>query len=192
MAAPATQLAAGLFRWTAPHPQWRAGAPPGSADDWEQLVGSVFYEAGEVAVLIDPQLPPEGGERERLLAWLDERIGTRPVSVLTTISYHRRDRETLAERYRGRSERAWNAVPHGVVPKPLRGAGETDYWLEEAAALVFGDRLLGDGSGGVRLPPESWLAGVRVDRAGLAHQMRSLLELAGREVARLPWRTCSA
>jgi hypothetical protein len=44
-------------------------------------------------------------------------------------------------------------------------------------ALVFGDRLLGDGAGGVRLCPESWLRDVRVDRAGLAHQMRRLLEL---------------
>jgi len=44
-------------------------------------------------------------------------------------------------------------------------------------ALVFGDRLLGDGAGGVRLCPESWLREVRVDRAGLAHQMRALLEL---------------
>ena len=66
---------------------------------------------------------PAGAEREHLLAWLDERIGSPPVSVLTTIRHHRRDRELLAERYAGRSPRAWNAVPAGVVPKPLRGAG---------------------------------------------------------------------
>jgi hypothetical protein len=42
---------------------------------------------------------------------------------------------------------------------------------------VFGDRLLGDDGGGVRLCPESWLANVQVDRAGLARLMRSLLEL---------------
>jgi hypothetical protein len=178
MAPPATQLAPGLFRWTAPHPKWRPGAEPDSPDDWEQLVGSVLYDAGDVAVVIDPQLPPVQDARERLLAWLDEQVGTRPVSVLTTISHHRRDREELAARYAGRSQRAWNAVPHGVVPKPLRGAGETVYWLPEPAALVFGDRLLGDGRGGVRLCPESWLRDVRVDRAGLAHQMRPLLELA--------------
>jgi hypothetical protein len=172
-----TELADGVFRWTAQHPGWRPGASPGSPDDWGPLVGSVLYELPDTAVLIDPLLPSEGGERERLLRWLDERIGPRAVSVLTTISDHRRDRELLAERYSGRSSRAWNAVPPGVVPKPLRGAGETDYWLEAVQALVFGDRLLGDGAGGVRLCPESWLRDVRVDRAGLAHQMRRLLEL---------------
>jgi hypothetical protein len=137
----------------------------------------VLYELGGDAVLIDPLLPPEGERHERLLAWMDERLVGRQVSVLTTIRYHRRDRELLAERYAGRSSRAWNAVPPGVVPKPLRGAGETDYWLPGARALVFGDRLLGDGHGGVRLCPESWLREVRVDRRGLAHQMRALLEL---------------
>jgi glyoxylase-like metal-dependent hydrolase (beta-lactamase superfamily II) len=30
-------------------------------------------------------------------------------------------------------------------------------WLEEPRALVPGDRLLGDGRGGLRLCPESWL-----------------------------------
>jgi glyoxylase-like metal-dependent hydrolase (beta-lactamase superfamily II) len=174
---PATELAGGLWRWTAPHPEWIAGATPGSPDDWEQTVGSVLYETGERTALIDPLLPPEGAARERFLAWLDERVGGRPVSVLTTNTSHRRDREALAERYAGRSSRAWNAVPAGVEPKPLRGAGETVYWLPGAAALVFGDSLLGDGSGGVRLCPESWLSEVRVDRAGLAHQMRRLLEL---------------
>jgi hypothetical protein len=174
---PATELAEGLFRWTAPHPDWEPGADPGSAEDWGPLVGSVLYDAGDPVVAIDPLLPPEGAEHERLLAWLDERIGPRAVSVLTTISEHRRDRELLAERYAGRSPRAWNAVPPNVVPKPLRGAGETVYWLPGALALVFGDRLLGDGDGGARLCPESWLSDVRVDRAGLAHQMRPLLEL---------------
>ena len=174
---PARELADGLWRWTAPHPDWRPGAGPDSPEDWGPAVGSVLYEPGPWAVLIDPQLPPEGAERARLLAWLDEQVGERPVSVLTTISDHRRDREALAARYAGRSPRAWNAVPAGVVPKPLRGAGETVYWLEGARSLVFGDRLIGDGAGGVRLPPESWLHDVRVDRAGLAHQMRPLIEL---------------
>jgi hypothetical protein len=174
---PATELAAGLYRWTAPHPAWRPGAAPGSPDDWPKLVGSVLYEPGEGAVLIDPLLPPPGEQRELLLGWLDERLEGRPVSILTTIRHHRRDRDLLAARYAGRSGRAWNAVPPGVEPKPLRGAGETDYWLPGAGALVFGDRLLGDGRGGAMLCPESWLREVSVDRAGLAHQMRPLIEL---------------
>ena len=174
--APATELAPGLYRWSAPHPAWEPGSPP-DADGWDQIVGSALYVLAEVAVLFDPLLPPESQERQRLLSWLDECVGERPVSVLTTIRWHRRDREQLAERYAGRTRRAWNAVPPGVSPKPLRGAGETVYWLPQDAALVFGDRLLGDGHGGVRLCPESWLHDERIDRPGLARQMRPLLEL---------------
>jgi hypothetical protein len=139
------------------------------------MVGSVLYELPDAVALIDPLLPSEG--RGELLAWLDERVAARPVSVLTTIRWHRRDRAELAERYSASSTRAWNAVPAGVSPKPLRGAGETLFWLPAVASLIAGDRLLGDGSGGVRLCPESWLQDVRVDRPGLAALMRPLLEL---------------
>jgi len=171
----AVEIAPGLFHWRAPHPAWRADADPGGPEDWEQLVGSVLYELEDSVVLFDPLLPTAG--RAGFLAWLDERIGGRPVSILTTIRWHRRDRELLAERYRPGARRAWNAVPPGVVPKPIRGAGETIYWLAGPAALVFGDSLIGAGTGRVRVCPESWLSGVRVDRAGLSRLMRPLLEL---------------
>ncbi len=164
----------GLFRWTAAHPDWKAAGEPGGPSDWDQMVGSVLYEAADTVVLIDPLLPVE--DRTVFLAWLDRLVGSRPVSILTTIRWHRRDREELAERYRANSSRAWNAVPAGVIPKPLRGGGETVFWLPGASALAFGDSLLGE-AGGVRLPPESWLEDVRVDRAGLAELMRPLIEL---------------
>jgi hypothetical protein len=170
-----TQVAERLWTWTAPHPDWRPSTQPGGPDDWGQLVGSVLYETADAVALIDPLLPVEG--REELLAWIDELVGDRAVSVLTTIHWHRRDRELLAERYRASTSRAWNAVPAGVVPKPLRGAGETVFWLPDPAALVFGDRLLAAEGGGARLCPESWLGDVRVDRAGLARLMRPLTEL---------------
>ncbi|HEY0515512.1 MAG TPA: hypothetical protein VGD00_00205 [Solirubrobacteraceae bacterium] len=170
-----SQAPKALFRWVAPHPQWRPTPHDEGPDDWEQLVGSLLYELPEVAVLIDPLLPAVG--RERFLAWLDERIGARRVSILTTIRWHRRDRDELAGRYRRAGGPAWNAVPHGVVPKPLRGAGETLYWLADAKSLVAGDRLLGDGRGGLRLCPDSWLREASVDRRGLARLMRPLLEL---------------
>jgi hypothetical protein len=139
------------------------------------MVGSVLYEAPDTVVLIDPLLPQEG--REQFLCWLDERIGARPASILTTIRWHRRDREELAARYSSSTSRAWNAVPAGVQPRPLRGAGETMFWLAAVATLVAGDRLLGAERGGLRLCPESWLSGVRVDRLGLARLLRPLLEL---------------
>ncbi len=170
-----TSLAPGLYRWTAPHPEWRPTTDTGGPHDWPQLVGSVLYELPEAVAIFDPLLPREG--REPFLAALDSLVAERPVSVLTTIQWHRRDRELLAERYARNSSRAWNAVPAGVEPKPLRGAGETGYWLPGAAALLFGDRLIGDGHGGAMLCPESWLRRVQVDRAGLAHLMRPLIEL---------------
>jgi hypothetical protein len=171
----AVEIVPGLWRWVAPHPDWKPAAEPGSSADWGQLVGSVLYEAPEAVALFDPLLPVEG--RQDFLVWLDERVAGRPVSILTTVRWHRRDRELLAERYEANSSRAWNAVPAGVVPKPMRGAGETIYWLPAVAGLVFGDRLIGAGPGEVRVCPESWLSEVRVDRAGLAHLMGQLIEL---------------
>lgn len=169
------EIAPGLVRWTAAHPEWRGEADPGGPSDWPREVGSVLHELAEVVVLIDPLVPEQG--REEFLDCLDARIAGRAVSILTTIRWHRREREQLAERYRGRGRRAWNAVPRGVVPKPMRGAGETLYWLAGAATLVAGDSLLGDGHGGLEVCPESWLADVRVDRRGLTLMMRTLLEL---------------
>ena len=169
------ELVPGLWRWTAPHPDRRPDAAPGSSADWDELVGSVLYELAGVAVLIDPLLPVS--ERHSFLNWLDERVAGRPVSVLTTVRWHRRDRDELAEHYRAQTPGEWNAVPPGVSPRPLRGAGETLYWLDGPRALVCGDRVLGAPGGGLRLCPESWLADVAVDRAGLAGLLRRLLEL---------------
>lgn len=169
-----SEIAPGLLRWTVQHPEWSQQAEPGSADDWEQAVGSLMYELPDAVAFIDPLLPSE--DREAFLHSLDKRIAARRVSVLTTNRWHRRDREALAERYSWTTTRAWNAIPHGVVPRPLRGAGETLFWLPAVASLLAGDRLLGN-PGGLRLCPQSWLAGTRVDRAGLAVLMRPLLEL---------------
>jgi hypothetical protein len=169
------EIVPGLLRWTAPHPDWDSHASAGSSADWDELVGSTLYELPQVAVLIDPLAPTQG--RERFLGWLDDRIAGRAVSILTTIVWHRRDRAELAERYRPNTPGEWNAVPAGVVPRPLRGAGETLYWLPGVDTLVAGDRLVGGEPGEVRVCPESWLEDVRVDRAGVARLMRPLLEL---------------
>jgi hypothetical protein len=139
------------------------------------MVGSVLYEQPDVVTLIDPLLPRE--QRDAFLGWLDERIAGRPVSILTTIHWHRRDREELAERYSAQTQRAWNAVPPGVKPQPLRGAGETLFWLPDPATLVAGDRLTAREGVGLRLCPQSWLHDVHVNRPGLADLLAPLLEL---------------
>jgi hypothetical protein len=169
------ELAPGLLRWTAPHPDWSDRTAPGSAEDWDPMVGSVLYEAPDAVALIDPLLPSQG--REQFLSWLDARVAGRAVSVLTTIHWHRRDREQLAERYRAGTSRAWNWIPPGIEPRLLRGAGEIMFWLPAVDTLVAGDRLIGADGGGLAVCPESWLADVRADRAGVAALMRPLLEL---------------
>jgi hypothetical protein len=169
-----TEIAPGLVRWTAPHPDWSPQAAPGSSGDWDRNVGSVLYETPDVVALIDPLLPAQG--RAEFLDWLDARIANRPVSILTTIRWHRRDREELAERYCSTTGRAWNAVPAGIEQRPLRGAGEMMFWLPAVAALVAGDRLIG-AHGRLQLCPESWLDHVRVNRRGLAELLLRLVEL---------------
>lgn len=135
----------------------------------------MLYELADTVVLIDPLLPSE--DREGFLAWLDERVGGRPVSILTTIHWHRRDRCELAARYRANTTRVWNYVPPGVQQRPLRGAGETLFWLPATVALVAGDRLIADTRGELRVCPQSWLEGVRANRADVAGLLRPLLEL---------------
>jgi len=170
-------LARGLWRWTAPHPGWRPGAEPGSTADWERDVGCVFYEAPDAAVFIDPLLPPEPG---RFWDFFDDRVGRsgRPL-VLTTIGFHRRSRDPVAERYGAATPRAEQALPEGVEPCPVRGGGETMFWLPEPRALVPGDRILGHPGGGLRLCPESWLRYLPsgITRAQLAEVLRPLLDL---------------
>ena len=116
MIAPPVEIAPGLLRWTAPHPEWDPYAQPGSSGDWGQMVGSVLYELPATVVLIDPLLPTD--DRAQFLEWLDQRVAGRPVSILTTISWHRRDREELAERFRANTTRVWNFIPHGVEERP--------------------------------------------------------------------------
>lgn len=167
---PAQEIARGLYRWTAAHPDWKP------ADDWGELVGSVLYLIDGDAALIDPLIPREG--REEFLSWLDATIGERSVSVLTTIRWHRRDRSELAERYRSKRNGAWNRVPAGVKPHWLRGAGEVTFWLAAVETLVVGDSLIGEAGESLRLCPESWLQEHgHVSRLGLAALLEPLLAL---------------
>ena len=162
------QVAPGLWRWTTPHPGWEAPKQEDDPADWPREVGSVAYETAETLVLIDP-LIADGD-----FAMLDEMAEKKnAVAILTTLEFHRRSRDELAQRYA-----VTTTPPDGVDPIEIRGAGETMYWIPEHSALVPGDRILGDRPPGLRLCPESWLRylpGYTQDdlRAGL----RPLLDL---------------
>lgn len=158
------ELAPGLWRWTAPHPSWKAGA------DWRRDVGCVYYEAPEEIVLVDPQLPPD---RNAFLEALDrdvERVG-RPVAIVLTVAWHERSAPELAERY---GARICEPVV-GVVELPFPEVEETVYWLPAHVTLVIGESLVGDGASGLALCPDRWVKGER--RVALRHSLRSLLDL---------------
>ncbi|OLE35859.1 MAG: hypothetical protein AUG48_09485 [Actinobacteria bacterium 13_1_20CM_3_68_9] len=66
-------------------------------------------------------------------------------------------RDELVARYEATTSRARKALPAGIESFPVRGAGETMFWLAEHRALVPGDRILGAPGGRLQLCPESWL-----------------------------------
>jgi hypothetical protein len=141
------ELAHGLWRWTAPHPEWEPAKKTDDPADWPLDVGCVACEAGETLVLIDPLVVD--GDYEPL----DELARSKSrVAILTTLKWHRRSRDELTQRYD-----ASTSPPEGVEPVEISGAGETMFWIPEHRALVPGDRLLGDHPPGLRLCPPSWL-----------------------------------
>lgn len=173
MIAAMEELEPGLWRWTAVHPDAEPDPKAGSPADWPPEVGSVAYRLDDTLILIDPLVP------EDVWPQLDELARDQRVLVLTTIGWHRRSRDEVVERYDASASRARKSVPAQVVPIPLRGAGETMFWLPAVRTLVPGDRLLGDGEGGVRLCPDSWLRYLKgsIDGAGLRVLLAPLLDL---------------
>ena len=148
---PLTDLGAGLWRWTAVHPDAEEAPAPGSPADWPADVGSVAYLTGDTLVLIDPLVPDD------LWPELDGLARDRRVVTVTTLSFHRRSRDEVVKRYGASTSRARRSLPSNVIPIPLRRAGETMFWLPDVGTLVSGDRLLGDETGGLRVCPDSWL-----------------------------------
>lgn len=141
------QLARGLWRWTARHPDWEPRKEEDDPADWAQEVGCVAYAASDALVLIDPLVGD--GDYDAL----DELAAAKQeVAVLTTIRWHGRSGPQLMKRYA-----ASTREPSGVEPLEISGAGETMFWIPEHRALVPGDRLLGDRPPGIRMCPQSWL-----------------------------------
>ena len=141
------QVAPGLWRWTAAHPEWEAPTEVDSPADWPREVGCVAYESGETLVLIDPLVVD--GEFSGLDTLAKDK---QDVAVLVTVKWHERSREDVNRRYD-----ASTAVPEAVTAFEIAGADETIFWIPEHRALVPGDRILGDRPPGLRMCPESWL-----------------------------------
>ncbi|MBW3592421.1 MAG: MBL fold metallo-hydrolase [Actinobacteria bacterium] len=172
-----TELAPGLWRWTAPHPDWSPEDDEGG-EGWGREVGCLRLETPAALVLFDPLVPDGGAERERFWRGLDgdvERLG--PPHVLLTVFWHARSSQDVLDRSAG--ARVWahesvaekveervrytdtfaigDELPAGIESVDALRADEVMYWLPEQRALVTGDVILGARDGGVRVCPDSWL-----------------------------------
>ena len=143
------ELRPGLWRWTAPHPEWE------HAEHWGPEVASVYAELPRAIVVIDPLVPT--AEEERFWAALDrdvERL-SRPVYVLLTVHWHERSVAAVLDRYRATLWRPEEKgeLPEGVRAEVVHGGDwvEALFFLEPHRALVAGDLLIG-ANGGIELP----------------------------------------
>lgn len=155
------RIAEGLWRWTAVHPEWKAG------EGWDPEVACVYVEEPDAVVLIDPLVP--AGDEERIWRALDrdvERLAL-PVCVLVTSHWHERSAADVEERYGATRE-----PPPGVRAIPVSHE-EIVYWIPAHATLVAGDAVLG-GPDGLRLQPPEWLEG---DYPAFVAAVGGLLEL---------------
>jgi len=163
----------GLWRWTAPHPEWKTG------DDWDADVGCVYWEADDGVVLVDPLVPSDDADRARFLEALDrdvERVGL-PVAILLTCEWHGRSSDELAERYDGTvvGPTVATVLPGAAAAIAAPVAEEVVYWLPAARSIVPGDVLISS-ENGLTLCPASWLSGPG-GRAQLRRDLAPLLEL---------------
>ena len=105
---PVEKIRDGLWRWTAPHPDWEPGG------GWEKDVGCVYYEGPDAVVLIDPLVPAgsENVNRElsKLLVYLES-----PTIVANPVAL-----SILARSSKFGSIQP-NNVPSGVKVRPAAG-----------------------------------------------------------------------
>jgi hypothetical protein len=143
----AVRIAEGLWRWTAPHPNWENW--PGRELEARE-VGCVYYEADDATVLIDPLIP--AGEEDELFRHLDADVARRglPVVILLTAEWHRRSADELAARYEAR---IGGTLPAGVEEIPIDGADERQvaYFIRPPAALVVCEIFSVDVEGELRV-----------------------------------------
>lgn len=192
------EIAAGIFRWTAPHPTWRTSV--------EEVISYALVD-GNVLAVVDPQLPAATDPRRAaLLVRLDEMTAAaRRLELLITVPYHTRSVETLYERYWstrpttiwGHSsvkKRLTRHAPLEVIPagtadaaatiadgtvlaftigKPRRS--ESPLYFPHLRAVAFGDAVVGT-QGGLRFWNQSSSASAEWYRDIFAATLRPLLD----------------
>ncbi len=195
------ELAAGLWHWQAPHPEWESSAP------WDQNVSSYAIDDGERLLLFDPLALPS--EIERLAT-------ERDAAIVLTAPWHERDTRALVERhglpvhtpapesaedlmqkYGLTAEQAGDGSPDldwlvkggggdarlysagdrpliGVEAFPSRETNEAVLWIEPYRAVIAGDTLVDFGQG-LEIPLQ-WLR-EGVTREQVVEGLRPLLDL---------------
>ena len=152
------ELAGGLWRWTARHGDWHPG-------EWGAEVASFALDADGVTLLVDPLLPEGDSE---VLAALDDLVTDR-VAIVITLPYHTRSAEPLRERYAGTIHghpkvadrlgstegfepcRPGDELPGGARPYAIPRRAETPVYLPSHLALAFGDALVTNPEGELRI-----------------------------------------
>lgn len=176
------EIERGLWRWTAPHPEWDPHPYP--AGGWVEEVGSVYCELPGAILLIDPVVPADTEAASRLWSALDRDVERlqRPVCVIRTVHWHRRGADAVIARYGALD----GVVPDGARTIPLGDPiGETAYALPRFRALVLGDVVLGgdaiegERGDGLRVCPPGWYGRTAAERAwyggtGLRSALRRL------------------
>ena len=150
---------------------------------------------GDEFVLIDPQAPSEGEDRDEFWRAVDRDVEHHgPPRIVLTVPWHVRSSAEIAERYDGTRLWVYEGAPEeaGVEPSDTFALGdelpggmhafeagwqnEVELWLPEHRALVTGDVILGAPGGGLRLLPDSWLpeGGSRADVVAALSRLREL------------------
>ena len=155
------EIATGIWRWTARHPEWHPG-------EFGAEVACFALEAGDDDLLLIDPLVPEGDDGNPALDLLDRLAKGRTTNSLITIGYHVRSAELLAERYGGRiygpgtcakrlrDEKLLSEDTNGpggatfhAIGNPRRS--ERPIWLPSHNALAFGDALVANPEGELRI-----------------------------------------
>jgi hypothetical protein len=178
------EVAAGLWHWQAPHPEW---------DDsvWPQVVSSYAIDDGERLLLFDPIATPD-----EIVA----RADGRELVVVLTNPWHERDTRALVEEHNppvfvtdpgpGSPDVEWllsgetgephlysasGGLPDGVEAAfPGREPNDVVLWVPSRRAVVAGDTLVDFGDGDGLKIHEPWLS---TPREEVADQLRPLLDL---------------
>ena len=168
------ELAAGIWHWKAPHPEWDPTEP------WDQNVSSYAMDDGERLLLFDPLAVPSE---------LLQRAADRKAAVVLTAPWHERDARSVVERlgvpvytplpdtaeylmetYGITAEQAGDGSPDvvwllqdgigeahpyaagdrldvGVEARPGQKPNDMVLWIESHRAVVAGDTLVDFGNG---------------------------------------------